>query len=369
MTPTAGTANNRASLAVHLLDLAQQFTRHQDGFGRVSLHSASPDRLGPHLYQQLAQATELAKHAHRMREVVEAHQAAGLVYDVDAASRVNQLAFLAMNAGDVLVAALDQLESAHAGDRAEEEALLREVAVPVLRAQELTRHAARDAVDAAADFARSASTRRGSTADTPDGQDAREVRLSSTQHAALVAIARGQVTVSRNADEVLGKMPRLSISTLRTLHSRDLTEYHHNGRPSGRAQRVALSPKGRIALAAAFGAPAGTSASNRVVKTPAPRLTASLPSLPGTPARPPPTPHRCTDHTPSSSRKSPSPPPPLPPPGRPSALFPSEQESSPAPSSPCPPKAFSRRSITRSSPTPGGNPRLSTITSTASNAR
>ncbi|MFG2115520.1 hypothetical protein ACGFRB_23320 [Streptomyces sp. NPDC048718] len=287
MTPTATADDDRTPLAVHLLDLAQQFTRHQDGFSRVPLHSASPGKLGPHLYQQLAQATELAKQAQRMREVVEAHQAAGLVYDMYAASRVTQLAFLAMTAGDVLVAALDQLESAHPGDRAEEEALLREVAVTVLRAQELTRHAARDAVDAAADFARSASTRRGSTAGTPDSQDACEVRLSSTQHAALVAIACGQVTVSRDAGEVFGKIPRLSISTLRSLHSRDLTEYHHDGRPSGRTQRVALSPKGHIVLASAFGAPAGTSASNRVVKTPASRLTASPSSLPGVTARTP----------------------------------------------------------------------------------
>ncbi|MFG2116691.1 hypothetical protein ACGFRB_29320 [Streptomyces sp. NPDC048718] len=291
MTPATTTNDVRTPLAVHLLDLAQQFTRHQDGFSRVPLYRASPGKLGPHLYQQLAQATELAKQAQRMREVVEAHHAAGLVYDMYAASRVTQLAFLAMNADDVLVAALDQLEAARPGDRAEEEALLREVAVPVLRAQELTRHAARDAVDAAADFARSASTRRGFTAYTRDGQDAREVRLSSTQHAALISIARGQVTVSRDAGEVFGKIPRLSISTLRSLHSRDLTEYHPDDRPSGRAQRVALSLKGRIALATAFGAPAGTSASAHpaatVVKAAASRLTASFPSLPGAPARTP----------------------------------------------------------------------------------
>ncbi|MEU8522416.1 hypothetical protein [Streptomyces sp. NPDC048577] len=253
-------------LAVPLLDLAGHFTRRQDELSHIPLYSTLLARLGERLYWQLARSTELTEHARRVRALIETHHAMGLVYDMHAASRITQLSFLAMNTGDLLVSALDHLESAAPRSRDEAEALLRQVAAPVHRAQELTRHAAGDAVDAAAAFARSAArNRRSPLARTGDPQ-VREVRLSHAGHAALVAVARGQVTVSRDAGEVFSGIPRLSISTLRSLHTRDLTEYHPYARPSS-AQRVALSPLGRLVLADRLGNPAGPALSTRPAAT------------------------------------------------------------------------------------------------------
>ncbi|MFE0703535.1 hypothetical protein [Streptomyces sp. NPDC058872] len=252
-------------LAVPLLDLAGHFTRRQDELSHVPLYSTLLSRLGERLCWQLARSTELTEHARGVRALIETHHAMGLVYDMHAASRITQLSFLAMNTGDLLVSALDHLESAAPRSRDEAEALLRQVAAPVHQAQALTLHAAGDAVDAAAAFARSAARNRRSPL-APTDPAVREVRLSHAGHAALVAVARGQVTVSRDAGEVFSGIPRLSISTLRSLHTRDLTEYHPYARPSS-AQRVVLSPLGRLVLADRLGNPTGPALGTRPAAT------------------------------------------------------------------------------------------------------
>ncbi|MFD5765316.1 hypothetical protein ACFWIN_05785 [Streptomyces sp. NPDC127049] len=270
MTGSADTADP-TPLAVHLLDLAGHFTRRQDDLSHVPLYSTLLARLGPHLYQQLSRTTELAEHARRVRAIVETHHADRLAYDMYAASRITQLAYLAMTAGDLLVSALDTLEAGRPVGPVEEDALLRQVAGSVHRARELIRHGAGDAVDAAEAFARSASRIRRSTGTRQQDPAAHGVRLSSPQRAALCAVARGLVTIDRNATEVFSGPPRLSISTLRSLHSRALTAHLPFARSSG-AQRVALSPNGRLVLAATFGSPSDTTLSTR------PTATASKPS-------------------------------------------------------------------------------------------
>ncbi|WP_329309185.1 hypothetical protein [Streptomyces microflavus] len=257
---------DQTPLAAHILDLAGHFTRRQDDLSHVPLYTTLLARLGPHLYQQLARTTELGEHARRVRDVVEAHHAGRLAYDMNAASRITQLAFLAMNAGDLLVSALDTLEAAHPVGRDEEEALLRQVAAPVNSCRELLRHAAGDAVDAAAAFARSATRCRRFT-DAPEHDHAAvSIRLTDPQLAALTAVARGLVTIDKDATQVFSGPPRLSISTLRSLHSRDATEHLPFARSSG-AQRVTLSPKGRLVLAATFGRPPGPVLSTRSAAT------------------------------------------------------------------------------------------------------
>ncbi|WP_435608692.1 hypothetical protein [Streptomyces sp. C10-9-1] len=85
--------------------------------------------------------------------------------------------------------------------------------------------------------------------------------------------ARNVLHVSRRAlrhaprtRRCLAGRPRLSISTLRSLHTRDLAEYHPFARPSS-AQRVALSPLGRLVLADRLGNPTGPALGTRPAAT------------------------------------------------------------------------------------------------------
>ncbi|MEW1699024.1 hypothetical protein ACIQCR_31185 [Streptomyces sp. NPDC093249] len=244
-------------LAAHLLSLAAHFTRQQDALSQAPLYSTLFANLGPHLHRHLAGTTELAEHAHHVRTVVDTHRKADLAHDVYAASRVTQLAFLASNADSLLTTAIGRYESAGPGSRDEEEELLRQVAEPVRQARELIRHAAGDAVDAAADFARSASRRRRSATASPHGPPVRGARLSNAQHTALRAVARGLVTVREDVAVVFSGTHGLSVTTLRSLRTRDLTE-HHPFAPATAAHRVALSPRGRLVLAATLASPSGT---------------------------------------------------------------------------------------------------------------
>jgi hypothetical protein len=124
-------------------------------------------------------------------------------------------------------------------------------------AHELTALAPQTAVGCAVSLGAETRRRRGASAIAPD------VRLTSDQRSALVQIASGHVAASSSLGREFtrSREPKVLMSTLRTLESKDLAERtpnsaqpaYHGGPPQ---DRVRLTPAGITVLASGIGLPA-----------------------------------------------------------------------------------------------------------------
>ncbi|MFW6724157.1 hypothetical protein ACHZ98_29215 [Streptomyces sp. MAR4 CNY-716] len=247
---------NPTAPAEHLLDLAMQFTRHNDDLAqlRVTLarHGLSGSSPATALTDQAAVTQRPANAAMDIVDVLKAQQmyhspAIRAVY-----ARVWQLAYLASDSTDHLLEAVNIIDDTRAGIPAltgvpplSHEQALGEAGRRVELVAELTALGAPDALATTEVFV----TDRRRWGTPPLHQPP---TLSPTQHAALRAVAQGEVTIADGKPHLHHDSIRLSISTIRSLESNDLVArapcalWLHD-------ERVHLTPDGRRGLTATFG--------------------------------------------------------------------------------------------------------------------
>ncbi|MEU0844039.1 hypothetical protein ABZ370_31810 [Streptomyces sp. NPDC005962] len=233
-----------------LLLLAADFTRHNDALTRLRLTGSSPTTALTH---QTALTQHLAYSALHIVDAIDAQSmyhspAIRTVY-----ARVRQLAYLATDAADHLLDAVDILDSARAGLPAQGvplvtyEQAMDEAGSRLALVRDLTALGAHDAVTAAELVVTDRRRRGVSPLHQPPA-------LSAAQDAALRAIAQGEVTIAFGKPYVRRDDIRLSISTVRSLESRGLVArepcplWLHD-------ERVHLTADGCRGLAATFGRP------------------------------------------------------------------------------------------------------------------
>ncbi|MYS36684.1 hypothetical protein K388_02693 [Streptomyces sp. KhCrAH-43] len=234
-----------STLPESLLLLAADFTRHNDSLSM--LNGTSPSNL---LTDQTALTQNLAKSALRAREVLAACPIyrSTAVRDVDA--RIRQLAHLAANAAQLLIDAVDIMVAAGDGAPIDRRSFLdfkhsAETAQRVDMAKGLTRLGPQDAVAAAEMFVAQSRLK-----GTPPPY--RPLSLSSTQSRALLAVARGEVTVRMGRPCL--RDGQVAATTLRSLETGGLVFREPSALPV-HDERLQLTRDGRHGLIAGFGRP------------------------------------------------------------------------------------------------------------------
>ncbi|MER5826165.1 hypothetical protein ABT086_28865 [Streptomyces mirabilis] len=206
-----------------LLHLADQYTRHNDALD-ILLRTATEPEPQAHV----ASAQRLASDARIAVKAIHDERLYGSTELTECVVRLKQLAFLCAASADLGVQA----------------------------ARELTALAPEAAVGCAAALAAETRRRHWSTAIAPDE------RLTAAQRTALVQIACGHVVASSSLGREFtrSREPKILMSTLRALESKDLAERTPNSAPGayigGPPQdRVRLTPAGITALASVIGLP------------------------------------------------------------------------------------------------------------------
>ncbi|MEU9155119.1 hypothetical protein AB0D59_32310 [Streptomyces sp. NPDC048417] len=237
--------------AEHLLALAADFTRHNDALAEIRLTASGPATA---LNHQTALAQHLSDSALHIVDVLNAQSmyhspAIHAVY-----ARVKQLAQLTIIAADHLLDAADILDVTRAGIPVNDDGLLLtsqqaldEARSRLTLVRDLTALGAKDALATAELFIAERRRRGARPLHQPPA-------LSTTQGAALRAIAQGEVTIAGDRPIIRSDCVRVSISTVRSLESRGLvtrepcSRRHHD-------ERVHLTADGSRGLAATFGLP------------------------------------------------------------------------------------------------------------------
>ncbi|GAA2678180.1 hypothetical protein GCM10010400_46730 [Streptomyces aculeolatus] len=246
---------NPTAPAEHLLDLAIQFTRHNDDLARLRVtlarHGLSGSSPATALTDHAAFTQRLANAALDIVEVLKAQPmylspAIRTVY-----ARVWQLAYLVSDSTDHLLDAVNIIDDARAaipgptGVPLSHKEALGEAGRRVDLVRDLTALGGGDAVATAELYV----TDRRRWGVPPPHQPP---SLSPTQHAALRAVAQGEVTIANGKPHLHRDGIRLSISTIRSPESSGLVTRApcplllHD-------ERIHLTPDGRRGLTATFG--------------------------------------------------------------------------------------------------------------------
>ncbi|MGW4345348.1 hypothetical protein ACWEL8_09750 [Streptomyces sp. NPDC004690] len=229
-----------------LLALGADFVRHHDTLTRLHTHSglASIRAVTEHIpvTQALARRTLDAHSA--VQRAPRLYHSSQVRATLD---RMRQLATLSVIAGDHLIHATDVMY----GDREQAEAPpgpLQAIALKhILHARELTSLGAEDCLATAGLLAREMHEQNRVPIPRPP-------TLSPAQHGALLAVAAGRVTLELERVSVERGGERITITTLRSLESRDLIQRE----PCVlwlRDERPYLTPEGRRAVAAVLSRP------------------------------------------------------------------------------------------------------------------
>lgn len=240
--------------AEELLSLAADFTRFNDSHLRHKLNGNNPVAM------LIAQTDAAQSLAHRALSIVTTLNAQSMYHSPDIRAvyaRVRQLAHLATDSADHLIAAEDILLSSQAGLPVElgdgflavptETEARQEAGRRFTLVAELLSLGAFDAVATAELYVADRRHRGFLPAHQPPG-------LSRTQSTTLRVIARGEVTISGDKAHLRRDEISVSISTIRSLESRGLVTrepcplWLHD-------ERVHLTPDGHRDLAATFGQP------------------------------------------------------------------------------------------------------------------
>ncbi|MDO0936407.1 hypothetical protein QQY66_33665 [Streptomyces sp. DG2A-72] len=247
------TAPSPFAVPERLLALGTEFTRHHDALSAITL-LRGPDPAS-NLSRHIPRTQALARGALDVPDLLRGLMLYRSPAILAGLARTKQLAALATAAADHLLDAVDFLHDAHRPTTDPEDmatayrrALL-EAGQRVTLALQLTALGAEDCLTAADTFARQ--MRRQHL--TPNH---RPPSLSPTQHAALEAAARGDMTLDRLNDKPFVRRgdARVTISTIRSLEARDLVKREecplllHD-------QRIHLTTEGCRTLAATLGRP------------------------------------------------------------------------------------------------------------------
>ncbi|MGW2597165.1 hypothetical protein [Streptomyces klenkii] len=233
-----------------LLALASDFIRHNDALTALTLTGPAPAAA---VLRHIPTTQHLARAAHTAIDVLK-HQPLHHTSAIrTGAVRLKQLAYLATEAADHLIDAMDVLDAIRTGstDNAGPGLALREgllgAASRVQLARELTALGPDDAF-ATAELLGTEMQRQ----DLAPGHE--PTRLSTAQLAALRSVAQGHVSITNwtGRNYVSSRESPLTISTIRALETKDLL--HREILPHVADQeRVYLTPTGYRALAATFG--------------------------------------------------------------------------------------------------------------------
>jgi hypothetical protein len=241
------------SLPEDLLALGADFIRHHDILTRFNMHPG-PSSIRP-VAEHIPVTQALARRALAAGSAI--HTAPRLYHSRQvraAIDRMKQLAALSVSAADHLIHAVDLMGSPVAGapaGREQTEGSLGPVTAQALThirlARELTSLGAEDCLATAGLLAHEMhQQKRGPVPQPPS--------LSPAQHSALLTVAAGRVTLYRGRANVERGGERITITTIRSLASRNLLHrepcalWLHDERPY-------LTPEGRRAVTAALSRP------------------------------------------------------------------------------------------------------------------
>ncbi|MEU2874211.1 hypothetical protein ABZ769_34305 [Streptomyces olivoreticuli] len=264
---------NDLLLPERLLALAGDFTRHNDALNALTLNGASPANT---VLDHIPATQRLARETFGATDALKSQRLQYSAPVREASVRLRQLAYLATEAAEHLIDAMDLIEAARIQAASSTEPphfylhALMDAGSRIQLARELTALGPDDAFATAELLA--TEMRRQHLA-----SDRGPARLTATQHTALRIAARGHVEIT----ELIGKHyvssrdVRLTITTIRALEDKGLLQRESRPTAAGGHQRVHLTTEGRRTLASTFGRPQRPAPSPPATAPPARATTAA----------------------------------------------------------------------------------------------